>query len=506
MTESKQKQVILISLDALGCTDFEDAIQLPHFRRLVEQGAYCSHELSVYPSLTFPSHASIATGCRPARHGIVSNYLLEPYSPVKLWNFYATNMNCRALWDYAADGGKTVLSMSWPVSAGANIRYSMPEMTPAKPKVWNAASFFDQLGVLRRYGTPGFAVRTLLSSPRLPKAWFFGAQPTLDQEMIAAFLRTIHKTPDFDIALLHIYGMDDAKHVHGANSIQARAYLSLYNEFIGKLFDYIEGNPQRDITLMITGDHAQKDVRQTLYGNHLLEKLGLCRFQDGKLADYKAYFECGDGMAYIRVEPPHNTPETVAAIEEAFRQSPGVARVISPAEAARLGCDSTAALVIEAADGYGFIGAACPGGMDNNCIGPSPDKGLHGYLPDGPDFQTMFFCYGQSVRPQEIDSMCITDITPTICQWLELPADPMDGAPLPGLFKKEGRYCWSCNFWAPPPPRATPPFSASATPARLPPPQAARRCAPAARPWSTAIFCWTWAPTCTCTSCCMGLI
>ena len=57
--------------------------------------------------------------------------------------------------------------------------YSIPEMSPAKPRIWNAQNFMRQVDIVRRYGTPGFAVRTLLETKGLTKAWFFGAQPDL---------------------------------------------------------------------------------------------------------------------------------------------------------------------------------------------------------------------------------------------------------------------------------------------------------------------------------------
>lgn len=434
MEATKQKQVILISLDALGSTDFEDIRTLPNFARIIEGGAYCRRELSVFPSLTFPCHATISTGCRPAAHGIVSNYLMEPFSTLHHWNFYVKNLKRRALWDYAADAGKTVLSMSWPVSAGANIRYSMPEMTPAKPKLWNMQNFLRQMEVFRRYGTPAFAIHTLLSRPGLPKAWFFGEQPKLDKEMIEAFCAAI-ESYEFDIGLLHIYGMDDAKHVHGAHSPQAKEYLSIYDDFVGRLLDYQAQHSERDITIMLTGDHAQKDVSRVVYGNHLLERLGLCTFTNGSLSDYTAYLNSGDGMAYIYFKDGEQNQQQVQTIARLLRENPAVAHVLTPAEFTTLGCDPTAALVAVAADGFGFHSGFCdPADMDADCIADTPDRGLHGYLPTDPDYQTMFFCTGPSIRPQEISDMCITDITPTICQWLELSADPMDGQPVPELF------------------------------------------------------------------------
>ena len=75
----KRKKILLVSLDALGDTDLEYVRTLPNFSKIMRAGAWCGRVNSVYPSLTFPSHASIATGCVPDSHGIVNNYMFLPF-------------------------------------------------------------------------------------------------------------------------------------------------------------------------------------------------------------------------------------------------------------------------------------------------------------------------------------------------------------------------------------------------------------------------------------------
>ena len=52
----------------------------PHLDKLKDRGVWAAEGLiSVYPSLTFPSHYSIATGLKPNRHGIVGNRFYDSY-------------------------------------------------------------------------------------------------------------------------------------------------------------------------------------------------------------------------------------------------------------------------------------------------------------------------------------------------------------------------------------------------------------------------------------------
>lgn len=434
----KRKKILLVSLDALGDTDLEYVRTLPNFSKIMREGAWCGRVNSVYPSLTFPSHASIATGCVPDSHGIVNNYMFLPFEKLPRWNSYAGALKRKAVWDYAARGGKRVLSMSWPVSAGADMAYSMPELSPAKPKIWNMATFGAQLGILARYGTPGFALKHLLSRRELPRAWFLGKQPQLDQAMIHCFERAVRQE-DFDIALLHIYGMDDAKHRVGIRGPEIRRYLRGYDRFVGRLMEYCEERTDENVTLMVTGDHGQKDVRYAIYGNMILEDMGLSVRQGGRLKDYQVYLDSCDGMAYLYGKDEHSG-EACKRAAERFGRLPGVKAVMAPEEFIPLGCDRKAAFVLEAADGYSF-----ESGYEERALSredrtvESHYRGLHGYLPDQDGYRTMFFCYGRDVAACEIGAMGIIDILPTMLSWLELEGDEnMDGRAVEQIWRQRG--------------------------------------------------------------------
>lgn len=432
----KRKKLLLISLDALSERDLSYVQELPNFSRIMREGAWCSQEVSVYPSLTFPCHASIATGCNPGTHGIVNNYLFLPFEKLHKWNFYASNLKRKAIWDYASEAGLKVLSMSWPVSAGADMAYSMPEMSPAKPKVWNMANFLRQLDVFRKYGTPGFAIRALLSKRELPKAWFLGKQPQLDQAMMQCFEEAIRKE-DFDIALLHIYGLDDAKHCVGTSGPDVRKYLRAYDRFIGRLIKYSEERTGENVTLVFTGDHGQKDVTYAVFGNMILEKLGLADYVDGTLKDYQVYMDSCDGMAYLYKRDGVSEEVCLQAVEY-FRKVPGVKKVMLPEEFVSLGCDKHAAAVLEAEDGYSFESGYELRALDEeNRTIISEYKGLHGYYPDAEGYRTMFFSFGQDVAAGRIEKMSIIDILPTMLEWFGIEPDAdMDGRAVEGVWKE----------------------------------------------------------------------
>ena len=64
--------LLLVSIDGFRW-DFADLQDTPAIDRIAENGLKAEALQPVFPTLTFPSHFSIATGVRPASHGIVAN-------------------------------------------------------------------------------------------------------------------------------------------------------------------------------------------------------------------------------------------------------------------------------------------------------------------------------------------------------------------------------------------------------------------------------------------------
>ena len=69
--------VILISVDGFRA-DYLDSLPLPNLRALARGGVRARWMVSVFPTLTFPNHYTIATGLYPAHHGLVNNTFVDP--------------------------------------------------------------------------------------------------------------------------------------------------------------------------------------------------------------------------------------------------------------------------------------------------------------------------------------------------------------------------------------------------------------------------------------------
>ena len=74
----KQKLFIL-SMDAMVHEDVAYMMQKPNFARIMAKRAEVEKVCTVYPSMTYPAHTAIITGCRPGKNGIYVNSKIKPF-------------------------------------------------------------------------------------------------------------------------------------------------------------------------------------------------------------------------------------------------------------------------------------------------------------------------------------------------------------------------------------------------------------------------------------------
>ena len=116
---SAGKTVVLwISVDGVR-GDYVDRGQSPFLKSLMEHGAYTRQLTPIFPSLTFPSHTSEATGVAAGVHGIVSNKWFDlaagqefnmPSDPKLLQS--------EPIWITASRQGVRSAVLDWPLSQG----------------------------------------------------------------------------------------------------------------------------------------------------------------------------------------------------------------------------------------------------------------------------------------------------------------------------------------------------------------------------------------------------
>ncbi len=422
----KTKHLIVLSLDAMGSTDFELLTSLPNTKNLLQESAYCSNVSSIYPSLTYPSHTSILTGCYPNKHGIVRNTLLQPWRTKPDWFWHHSSIKVPTLVDYALQQGMKVASLLWPVLGKSKVKYNMPEVFANRP--WQT-----QLSVSLCNGSPCYLYKMNKLFGKLRQGL---KQPELDNFVHESAKYTLHHYRP-DLMLVHFCDLDFKKHHYGCTSSERADAIRLLDKRIGEFVTLMkEDGIYEDSTLILLGDHSQLDAHSTIHLNELLRRNGLLEVKDGQIKNYQAIAKSCDGSAYIYCKNK-NDIQVISLLKEITQQfaeeTNAIAQIFTAEEAAKLGADPTCALMLEASQGFYFldeVGRELICDIDRKAVHEYSHAliGVHGYLPTKPDYQTIFIARGAGIRQGiKVKEMGLIDEGPTFAALLGLEMKDTDG-------------------------------------------------------------------------------
>ena len=413
------RHLVLISLDGLRPEFYLDpSFEAPTRRALVAEGSHARAVEGVFPSVTYPSHTSIVTGVRPARHGILFNLLFDPSGQRTRWYEETADLETTTLWMWARAAGLTTASVSWPVTFGAGIDSLLAErdyyVRPQPVADLLAAStpgLFDRVGV-----TP---------DPATFK----------DVERWDTFLVTVAsgviRTARPNLLLLHLVQADARQHQSGRDGAEVKTAVARLDAHVATVRQAIMAAGIADhTTIIVTGDHGFQNVGEYVYPNHVLTRAGLrnCPRASGS----RATVHGSGGAAAVFVDPPDDAA-LIARTETALRAgAEGRYTVLTRAELDALGAMNGAALGLEAAPGWA-IGTSCDRGLTESS---RTGRGTHGFLPSRPSMATGFIAAGAGVRAGVVLARArLIDIAPTAARLLGIPAPPVEGRVLEEILR-----------------------------------------------------------------------
>ena len=442
--ERRPKRVMVISFDAAGSADLAYLKTLPHFKRILSEAALCPHVNGVYPSLTYPAHTSIVTGRMPKNHGVVNNIKLQPGRENPDWIYQRRYIKSQTLYGEAKKKGMKTAGLLWPVIGRSGMDYYVPEiMVTRKWQNQILANALNgpigyQLELQRRFGHLRDGIR----------------QPGLDDFITACALYTIRKYNP-DLFFLHLTDADSMRHEYGVCHEEVTRALERHDKRLGQLLEALaETGDMSETTVVLLGDHYQKDVNKGACVNHALWKAGLLEEKNGRIRSWKAYAQNCDGSCYIYLNPKLSRKGASAGQEAvkrcvrevvvalAGREDFGIGRVFTGKEAGRLGADPDCLFMLEAKEGWYFADdfqtpvkmpdkTAKGAGRKESCV-----WGTHGFLPQGEDYQTFFAMAGCCVRPGIVEQeIALWDEGATLAALLGVELGKMDGRVIDGMLE-----------------------------------------------------------------------
>lgn len=425
-TKAQTKRALVISLDGLDTRYLHDAdeynLKIPTLRRLMENGVTARGMYSVYPSITYPNHTSLVTGALPSKHGIFGNSVFEP--PIEKQtgaaHWFARDIKADTLWDAAKRAGMTVGMVSFPVAGGAG-DWNVPE-------IWQpGGKMEDHRRVIADNARPRGLVEEI--EKQFPDIY----KNTNDDEgddARTSFAEYIIREKRPNVMLVHLYDLDHFQHDYGPFTTEAFAILEKTDAYVARLLNALEkAGTLRETTVFVTSDHGFKPITKQIHPGVLLRRAGVVTATDEKdesgrtravVSDWQAaVYVTGAACAiYLR---DANDKATLKKLRETFKPlekqtGSGIFRVLEARDLQKIGSNTRAAIMLEAADGFTF-GANYAG----EAVTESRSRGMHGYLPTRPDYFASFIASGAGVeRRGTIDHLNMTDAGVTIAAALNL--------------------------------------------------------------------------------------
>ncbi len=369
--ERRAPVTILISIDALHPGHLGKG-DTPHLDALAAGGVKATMRPS-FPVLTFPNHATLATGLRPDRNGIVANIFYDPRRPKT--RFYSKELEssdpfwwaeAEPIWITAEKQGIHTGVMFWPGEEAPH--------DDVRPSDW--ARFDPNYTEAQR-------VRTMLDWMRRPAA-----------------IRPAFVTSYFDL-------VDKNAHKNGPYSVATTAAVRQVDALIGDLKAGLDALGQ-PANLVIVSDHGMRTIEpeRTVLLSKLLppESYRLASF--GPFATIDPLPGHEDAVARALLTPNPNM--------DCWRKADIPARF-------HYGTNPRIAA---------FACLAKPGAEVMRDTLPT-NKGDHGYDPDDPEMTALFLVNGPAFRPNaaipaKFDNV---DLYPMLAALIGVPARPSDGNP-----------------------------------------------------------------------------
>ncbi|WBW99339.1 alkaline phosphatase family protein [Oceanirhabdus sp. W0125-5] len=413
----KKSKYVIISIDALRSEDLEFLKTLPNFSKLINNGSVVKKVTSIYPSVTYPCHATILTGCYPNKHGIYNNYLFQPGTEKPDWFWFYNYIKRKTLIDVAKEKNMKIATLFWPVTGGCKIKYNLAEILPH-------GKYKSQASVSLKYSSTLFMLKCFIKHGHNLKGI---SQPYLDNFTTECALDVLKN--DVDLSLIHLVDLDSMRHSFGTNSKESYEALKRHDERLGRILSLLKDkNTLEDTTFFILGDHSFKDVEYMININAFLRDNNFINLSpDGELIEYTAYAHKCDGSCEIFVKDTLTKNRLLSLFNKTTLNTLGIKNVYTDDSLNSFNVGNNISIMLEAKDGFYFTNNY----KSNVYVEKNdPSKGVahHGYNPKEDDYKTLFFASGKGIsKGLEIEHMNLVDIAPTFCKLINERIEGMDG-------------------------------------------------------------------------------
>ncbi len=425
------RKAIVISIDGLAAFYWTDpSARMSGLRALAERGVVAARMETVFPSTTWPTHASLVTGVAPDRHGVVGNSILNrrTWTPEDLTGdpVYDAPDLLRAptVYDHAHAAGLTTAAIDWPATRNSpSLHFNLPFFKDQRVfETQTARAVWAELAAL------GYPLDRQGEWAELPKRF-------LKDAMVADVASHAWHTHAPRLLLVHFLCVDSLQHLHGPRSPEAYWAIDYVDGLIGRVLATLPADELAERTaLFVVSDHGFLPVGREVRINARLRQLGVLRADPaGRVTSADARFVTNHGAGYLYCTGDGDPVRLARDLAAELARVEGVAHVWAEREYPALGLPRLAQdprvgdLLLEAAPGYAFADDA----QGDEVVGAPRYRGNHGHLPTHPDNGAFFLAAGPGIaRGRTLAAVRSRDVGPTVAHVLGLGMEATDGRAL----------------------------------------------------------------------------
>ena len=428
-----KKRLFVFSADALVYEDLKYLETLPNFKKYLAGGALVKNVRSVYPTITYPAHATISTGMWPASHGVVTgNQIFQPGNLHPPWMWFHDAVKTQDIFDAAKKGNYSTAAVFWPSSG------NHPSIDFLIDEYWTQGPEDTMEKAFTRAGSSPEMIEII-------KKYFYSMQqrqhPSSDYFVINCVCDIIRQyKPEF--FMIHPANIDGARHRHGLFNEKIIASLDETDQWIGRIMAALdEAGVREETNFFLISDHGQMEIKRGININVLLADNNLIRVDEkGKLIDWDAYSFSAGMSAHVFLKNPNDSAlyeKTHLVLKHLCDEGIyGISRVFTKQEAlAEENLDGEFSFVLET-DGYTSFGDDWkrPVVKTYDFTDYRYGRATHGYLPEkGP--QPILAAKGPDVKDGvTLEKAKLIDLAPTFAKLLGVNL-PCDGTALADILK-----------------------------------------------------------------------
>jgi predicted AlkP superfamily pyrophosphatase or phosphodiesterase len=405
-------RVIIISIDGFAAFYWRDpAVRIPVLRGLAERGALAAGMETVFPSTTWPTHASGDKNSPQAwcRHHILNRKTLAPEYLTGDPIYDAPDLlRAQTVYDRAHAAGLRTAAIDWPATRNATtLDFNLPFFKDQRVfETQTARGVWEELRAL------GYPLHRQGEWAQLPKRFY-------KDEMVGSVAAHVARRHEPNLLLVHFLCVDSFQHLYGPRSPEAYWAIEYVDGLIGRMLDSLPAADVDQSTVFVVSDHGFLPSTREIRPNVRLRRL--CAVREARFV-----MNHGAGALY-RLGGDDRTLEQLAREIEKME---GVSGMWSAADYGAIGLPApadhpqVADVMFEAAPGYSFGDLA--EGDDEH--GAPKYLGTHGQRPTYADNAAFFLASGVGIaRGRELEQIKSRDVAPTVARLLGVNMGKVEG-------------------------------------------------------------------------------